>query len=136
MFSCYKDSDTTPPVIDLKNPVEGAVLEIGDEHGIYFEMELSDNEMLSSYKIEIHNNFDAHGHSHSKAASETAPFFFQKSWDISGQRNASIHHYEIVIPEDATPGKYHLLVYCTDAAGNETNIARNIILEKNRNNPG
>lgn len=29
------------------------------------------------------------------------------------------------------PGNYHLMVYCTDAAGNETHIARNIVLSIN-----
>jgi len=33
-----------------------------------------------------------------------------------------------VIPVNATPGDYHLMVYCTDAAGNEAYIARNIVL--------
>lgn len=50
-------SDTTKPVIDLKSPAEGGVLAIGSEHGVHFEMDLSDDVMLKSYKIEIHNNF-------------------------------------------------------------------------------
>lgn len=32
------------------------------------------------------------------------------------------------IPADATPRNYHLMVYCTDVAGNESYIARNIVL--------
>lgn len=55
-------SDTTKPVIDLKSPAEGGVLAIGSEHGVHFEMDLSDDVMLKSYKIEIHNNFDHHSH--------------------------------------------------------------------------
>jgi hypothetical protein len=55
-------SDTTKPVIDLNSPTEGQVLAIGSEHGVHFEMELSDDVMLKSYKIEIHNNFDHHSH--------------------------------------------------------------------------
>ena len=41
---------------------EGAVLKIGNEKGVHFEMNLSDDVMLKSYKINIHNNFDHHGH--------------------------------------------------------------------------
>ena len=122
------DGDTTPPVINLIAPAEEGILKIGDEHGMHLEMELSDNEMLSSYKVEIHNNFDGHEHTKSLKADETTPFSFQKSWDVSGKKNATIHHHEIMIPENATPGNYHLMVYCTDAAGNETYVARDIVL--------
>ncbi|MCC8087985.1 MAG: DUF4625 domain-containing protein [Rikenellaceae bacterium] len=131
IISCDKDGDTTPPNINLISPAEGEFLEIGNEDGIHFEAEFSDDEMLASYKIEIHNNFNDHGHEHSKAEESTTPFFYQNSWDISGSRNTTIHHREIIIPENATPGNYHLLLYCTDAAGNESYVARNIILSQN-----
>ena len=56
------DSDTTKPVIELSEPEEGQELKIGDEHGVHFEMDLSDDVMLKSYMIEIHSNFDHHSH--------------------------------------------------------------------------
>lgn len=122
-----KDGDTTKPVINLIEPEEGAVLKIGSETGVHLEMDLSDDVMLASYKIEIHNNFD--GHTHSRAAGATKPFTYNKSWnDVTGLKNKRVHHHEILIPADATPGKYHLMVYCTDAAGNESSVARNIVL--------
>ena len=65
MFSsCDNDdsSDTTKPLIELHEPEEGQALEIGNEHGVHFEMDLSDDVMLKSYKIEIHSNFDHHSH--------------------------------------------------------------------------
>lgn len=120
------DSDTTPPVIDLISPAEGAALLIGSD--IHFSMELSDNEMLASYKVEIHSNFD--GHQHTRVDGETTPFDYRNTWSVAGQKNASVHHHEIVIPDNATPGDYHLLVYCADAAGNEANVARNIVLKE------
>lgn len=120
-------SDTTKPVIMLNSPAEGGVLAIGSEHGVHLDMDLSDDVMLKSFKIEIHNNFDGHGHD-SRSAGETVPFVFNKSYDISGQRTAHIHNHDIVIPANATPGNYHLMVYCTDAAGNEAHVARNIVL--------
>lgn len=129
MASCSDDDkgDTTPPTINLIDPAEGEELLIGDASGVHLEMELSDNEMLASYKIDIHSNFDGHNHSRAKET-ETVAFSLQKSWDVSGQKNAHIHHHEIVIPENATPGNYHMMVYCTDAAGNESYVARNIVL--------
>ena len=116
------DSDTTKPVIE-----EGQELKIGDEHGVHFEMDLSDDVMLKSYMIEIHSNFDHHSHGKSRAAATgeaTVDFSFNRSYDISGKKTAHIHHHDIVIPANATPGDYHLM----DAAGNETYIARNIVL--------
>lgn len=127
-LSCSDDDgDTTAPVIKLKAPGEGAILKIGSD--VHFELELYDNEMLASYKVDIHNNFDSHTHTRAlNSESNTIAFSFQKTWDVSGLKNASIHHHEIIIPENATPGKYHLMVYCTDAAGNESHIAYNIEL--------
>ncbi|MDR1644983.1 MAG: DUF4625 domain-containing protein [Tannerellaceae bacterium] len=122
--SCDKDGDTVKPVINLIEPAEGDVLVIGED--VHFEMELSDNEMLKEYKVGIHHNFD--GHSHSATRADLEPFLFEKVWDVSGKKNTSVHHHEIVIPTTAAPGDYHLEVYCTDAAGNEAYIVRNVEL--------
>ena len=131
LVSCDKDekADVTKPEIKLNAPKEGAVLKIGDKHGVHFDMDLSDDVMLKSYLIEIHSNFD--NHTHTKSGDGTVSFSFKKSYDVSGKKNAHIHHHDIQIPENATPGKYHLMVYCTDAAGNEQRIPeRNIVLSK------
>jgi hydroxymethylpyrimidine pyrophosphatase-like HAD family hydrolase len=122
--SCKEDSDTTKPVINLIEPFEDNVLQIGNEHGVHFEAEFSDNEGLSSYKVDIHPNFDGHVHTR---ANETVDFKYNKSWSITG-KNTVVHHHEIQIPENATPGNYHLMVYCTDNAGNESHVAVNIEL--------
>jgi hypothetical protein len=126
--SCDNDNgDTKKPVINLIEPEEGDSLLIGGD--VHFEAEFSDNEMLASYKIEIHNNFDAHGHDlRAGNAEETVNFTFVQTYDLSGKRNADVHHHDIKIPENATPGNYHLMVYCADAAGNESHIAVNVVL--------
>jgi hypothetical protein len=120
--------DTTKPVINLIEPEDGDVLGIGES--VHFEMELSDNDRLNEYKVEIHSNFDGHSHSALRAdETPTVDFFFEHTWaDISGKRNATVHHHEIVIPSDATPGAYHLEVFVTDMSGNEAFIVRNIEL--------
>jgi hypothetical protein len=125
---CDKDEDTTKPVIKLIEPEEDDVLKIGAD--VHFEAEFSDDKMLASYKVNIHPNFDDHTHAATKgeSESESVDFEFEKSWDISGKKNAPVHHHEIEIPENATPGHYHLMVYCTDAAGNESYIAVDIEL--------
>jgi hypothetical protein len=123
--SCKEDSDTTKPVINLVEPANDDVLQIGGEHGVHFEVEFSDNEALASYKVNIHPNFD--GHTHTRASGATVDFEYDKSWSLTG-KNASVHHHEIKIPENASPGDYHLIVYCTDAAGNESHVAVNVEL--------
>ena len=128
--ACEKenDSDVTKPVIKLAEPEEGDSLLIGYPKGVYLEMDLSDNVMLRSYKIDVHNNFD--GHSHTKAGDGTTPFSFTKEYDLKDKREAHVHHHDIKIPDTATPGKYHLMIYCTDAAGNESYVTRNVVLSK------
>jgi uncharacterized membrane protein len=128
------NGDTTKPVINLIKPEEGDSLKIGDEHGVHFDAEFSDDEALASYKLEIHNNFDNHGHepaaspARSASAEATVDFTFEKTYDLSGNKNKKEHHHDVKIPANATPGNYHLMVYCTDAAGNEMHVARNIVL--------
>jgi hypothetical protein len=117
--------DTQKPSINLIEPENDDVLKIGDD--VHFEAELADNQMLKSYKVEIHPNFDGHSHQ-AKAENATVDFNFNKEWNLDGRKNASIHHHEIIIPENATPGHYHLLVYCIDEAGNEAHVAVNIEL--------
>ena len=133
MTSCDdKDGDTVKPVINLIEPGEGDIVEIGDEHGIHLDMTLSDNEMLREYKVDIHPVFDGHSHSHELRAPEpeetTVDFYFQKSWSVAGKKNTPVHHHEIMVPANATPGEYHFMVYCTDAAGNEEYAVRTIVL--------
>lgn len=123
LSSCEKDNgDTTKPLIEVSGPVTNDVFYIGNE--IHFEVDFSDNEELKSYKIDIHDNFN--GHTHKNTKDDGTPWHFQKSWDFEpGQKNAHIHHHEIVIPteidgEKTATGNYHFMIYCTDAEGNES----------------
>ncbi|MDR1562422.1 MAG: DUF4625 domain-containing protein [Dysgonamonadaceae bacterium] len=122
---CTEDSDTEKPVINMIEPAEGDILKIGSDNGVHFEVEFTDNESLKSYRVNIHDNFDNHTHSILRA--ETVDFEYENSWEISG-KNALVHHHEIKIPEDATPGNYHLTVYCSDAEGNESHVVINVVL--------
>lgn len=123
-----KDVDTEKPVIEIDEPEDGDELLIGSS--IHFECDFSDNVMLGSYMVEIHNNFDNHAHKVAPAytTENVEPLYLKKSFDLSGMRNAHIHHHDIFIPENTTPGKYHFMVYCTDASGNQSVVAREIIL--------
>ncbi|MBN1989963.1 MAG: DUF4625 domain-containing protein [Bacteroidales bacterium] len=125
LFSaCEKDGDTQKPTITIIEPTSGTALIAGDE--IHFEADFSDNQELKSYKIDIHSAEDGHTHTKSIAAEDHASWALQKSWSFeAGQKNAHIHHHEIVIPTTIDgvaieTGRYHLLVYCTDKDGNES----------------
>lgn len=127
--SCNDDDgvDTVKPVIELDEPEDGDELRIGS--AIHFECDFSENVKLGSYMVEIHNNFDGHGHKAPVTRTSDAehPLYLKQSFDLSGLRNAHVHHHDIFIPENTTPGNYHLMVYCTDAAGNQSVVAREIV---------
>lgn len=121
--ACEKDGgDTTRPGILIGAPTDGDTLFVGQD--IHFEADFMDETELKSYKIDIHNNFD--GHNHKSTSDEYEPWLFQQSWNFeAGKKNAHIHHHEVVVPElvngkDIATGPYHFMVYCTDAAGNES----------------
>ncbi len=143
-----EDGDTTKPVINLIAPANGDTLHIGE--GVHLDMELEDDVMLKQYRINIHPNNDGHTHTHAAVLSRAEPdttVYLDQSWlsddavlsdDISGNKNKDVHHHKIVIPANTKPGKYHFMVYCTDAAGNESLATRNIVLatEEDEGEPG
>ncbi|MCD7938165.1 MAG: DUF4625 domain-containing protein [Tannerellaceae bacterium] len=131
LTACDEDGDTTKPAIHLVSPAEGAVLIIGER--IDFEAVFTDNENLGSYKIDIHDaSGHTHGHDesdgdygHDHGDSKEDAFSFVDTWNLSGI-SQTVKHTDILIPSSATPGAYHLVVYCYDASGNETYVARTI----------
>ncbi|MDR2086047.1 MAG: DUF4625 domain-containing protein [Dysgonamonadaceae bacterium] len=140
LFVSCDDGDTTKPVINLEEPEDGAILQIGGEHGVHFEGEFSDNEALASYRVNIHDNFDNHGTHRSatredvaSSATDSIPFALDSTWTISG-KNVPFHHHDIKIPatdKNGNPyktGNYHFIVYCADAAGNVSLVERDVVL--------
>lgn len=132
--SCSNDdADTEKPVIENVEPHNGDTLVIGEN--IHFEADFSDNDKLASYRIEIHHNFDNHGHKSVVADSaDSIKFSFDSTWtDIAGLRNAHAHHHTIAIPakkgdKSIREGKYHFIIYCLDQAGNMSVLAREVTL--------
>jgi len=122
IVSCEKEADTIAPVIEVSGPEANEILYVGST--IHFEADFSDDVALKSYKIDIHSNFD--GHTHKSESTDSSEWHFQQSWSFDeGAKNAHIHHHEIEVPEEIDglpiePGDYHFMIYCTDAAGNES----------------
>jgi hypothetical protein len=75
-------------------------------------MNVSDNELLRQYKIDVHPNFDCHAH----AKLETADWSVSEVVELSGT-SAQISR-SILIPDSATAGTYHLSIQVADHFGN------------------
>lgn len=124
---CCLTSFASKPVVTLIAPGEGDVLPIGK--AIHFDMDLSDSNMLDTYRVEIHENFD--GHAHNNSANEKAyPVIFDQFWDVSDSKSKQVHHHGIVIPNDAKEGTYHFVVTCKNKEGEEATVIRTVVLSK------
>jgi len=142
LISCEKQLvDTTPPTMDVLSytplPVEDDIcgtkdpevfiLEGGDQ--LSFDVVFSDNAALSQYKIDIHNNFDCHGHGGGSAPSVAVPNIDNQTvdWtvldiqDISGT-SAPVERI-LDVPENVTAGNYHFHVQVIDESGNDSPFA-------------
>ncbi len=99
------------------------VLAGGEE--LSFELLLEDNSELSQYKIDIHNNFDCHGHGEVGAPSINIPDLNSTTTDwsvleineLSGQSQTI--NKTLMVPENVTAGNYHFELQVLDESGND-----------------
>jgi len=129
MAAC-SDADTDKPVISdlIITPTPGQGMICGSEDSlviaamtgdsITISMTVTDDEQLSQYKIDIHQNFDCHGHS--KVA--TADWEVIDIVEISGT-STSIQR-TIYVPDSATVGTYHFSIQVADHFGNSARTER------------
>ncbi|MEM9983961.1 MAG: DUF4625 domain-containing protein [Bacteroidota bacterium] len=82
-----------------------------------FEYVFRDNEGLSQYKIDIHHNFDCHGHARSVSEDWTV----LEVVDLSGLEQRVSRTF--TVPDNVTAGAYHFHVQVIDLAGNESTFA-------------
>lgn len=135
--SCQKEVDTEPPKIvlgDFSHPMQVINICGSDEPNSFrmtggeifsFTAELKDNEQLSQLKIDIHNNFDCHGHGGSLAPGFSTPnvngktdtWNLQKIETISGSK--LIREFNLAVPQNVTSGDYHFGIQVLDKSGNE-----------------
>ena len=87
---------------------------------------VQDNVALSQYKVDIHNNFDCHGHGGaSTPGGITAPNVMSQTEDwtildiqeLEGTTETIFLNLEV--PENVTAGTYHFQVQALDEAGND-----------------
>jgi len=119
------EADTEPPVISglvitpqpsagiICGQQEGNVIHVSTGESITVSFTVTDNEELSQYKLDLHNNFDCHGHA---KLEETVVWELIEIEGISGteaQVSRVLH-----VPDNATAGKYHFSIQAADFFGN------------------
>lgn len=125
--------DNVIPVIAISEPHDMDEFAPGGE--IHFNALFTDNVALAAYKIEIHEDFDGHTHGVTKQSENNDnPWSYDKVFTISGGQKTFTAEQHIEIPElingnPISEGAYHLGVFLTDAAGNESQAFREIHIE-------
>ncbi len=127
-WGCKREVDVDPPTAEVLrfDPAPQPGLICGTEapnvflltsgQSLDFEIVFRDNEALSQYKIDIHSNFDCHGHTRN-----TEDWSVLEVIDLSGTEQRVDR--TLAVPEDVTAGAYHFQVQVIDAAGNEDPLA-------------
>jgi hypothetical protein len=149
--SCGGDEvDVTPPTMEAiaytPTPVAAEIcgtqeptvflLTGGDQ--LVFDVIFSDNAALSQYKVDIHNNFDCHGHGGGSAPKVVVPNVENQTtdWtvldikDIVGT-SAPVQR-TLNVPQNVTAGNYHFQIQVVDESGND-NPAANFFALKIKN---
>ena len=127
MVSCDKDdADRTPPEIEfmeiLPEPGEGIICGESDDRVIplkggeklRMDVLITDDRALSQLKVDVHPNFDCHGH----RTLSTEDWIVLDLIDLEGKAVEKSLIYEV--PEMVTAGNYHLQLRVVDQAGNTT----------------
>ncbi|WMJ74355.1 DUF4625 domain-containing protein [Cytophagaceae bacterium ABcell3] len=82
---------------------------------LVLDLRFSDNQELSQYKIDIHHNFDCHGHRTAQRLGE--PWFVVQIKELHGKISNVTE--KLKVPENVAAGDYHIMIFCTDKEGNE-----------------
>ena len=109
------DLDTTKPEISIITPTDHQ--EVLPGQTLHFLANVSDNESLASYKIEVHNSDDGHQHRSLVQSYSTEAFSTEIVGILSGKSQEISHN--IQIPSDVLHGHYHVGIFVIDAAGNQ-----------------
>lgn len=101
--------------------------EVSRGESFTFVAQLSDNEELGAFSLDIHNNFDHHTHSTDPLTCELGaikdpvnPFRLIGEYEIPSGSKDYLAEVEITVPADADTGDYHMMVRLTDKSGWQT----------------
>ncbi|MBI1192807.1 MAG: DUF4625 domain-containing protein [Bacteroidetes bacterium] len=100
--------------------VEQTVYHLTGGDTLELDLLLTDNEALSQLKVDIHANFDCHGHARLAGSAETTEN--TQDWSVLSLENLSgtalEHSVRLAAPTNPTSGTYHFQLQVVDKAGN------------------
>lgn len=135
------DTDLTPPTIEeisyepapdadeICSTQEPVVFGLTGGDELIFDVVFNDDVGLSQYKVDIHNNFDCHGHGGGVAPSPSAPNVENQTndWSIQDVRDISGMSVPVRrvlnVPQNVTAGNYHFHIQVLDQSGNDVPFA-------------
>ncbi len=142
IFGCGDDTvDTTAPSLEVvsytPSPIEDeicgsqepVVFHLTGGEQLTFDVIFNDNEALSQYKVDVHNNFDCHGHGGGSAPPVSVPNVNNQTtdWTVLEIQNISGVSTPVTssldVPENVTAGNYHFHLQVIDEAGNDSPFA-------------
>lgn len=114
----FLSASPTPRPDTICGQVENSVYHMTGGDTLAMDLLLTDNEALSQFKVDIHANFDCHGHARlAQAAGENT-----QDWSVLALENLSgtevEHSVRLVAPTNPTSGTYHFQLQVVDKAGN------------------
>jgi hypothetical protein len=119
-FACQNEDNLKPVIANLEVGHNDSIF-AGE--GIHLEFEVSDDELLDYYQIKIHSEED-----HKSANTEVHWELDTIFTEISGLKNYTVHHHNIIVPADAEHGDYHFHLSVVDKSGNLAEEERDLIL--------
>lgn len=119
VFACNNDDDLKPVISNLEVGHNDSIF-AGE--AIHLEFEVSDDELLAYYQVKIHPEADH------KSATTIHWELDTVFTEISGLKNYTVHHHEIMVPADAKHGDYHFHLSVVDKSGNVAEEEKNLIL--------
>jgi len=101
------------PTIQLHAPEAGTEFLVG--YDVHFVAMLSDSLGLKSYSIKITGDKGE---------------LYGNTWDLPEVKEMMLHHHEIFISGDTTPGFYTFTLSCTNTSKNESVVERGVSIVK------
>ncbi|HKK89687.1 MAG TPA: DUF4625 domain-containing protein [Saprospiraceae bacterium] len=142
ILSCAEeDIDRTAPeltILDSTIPaasaeicggMEDQVYRIGNGDTLGLNLQFKDDVALGEFKLDIHNNFDCHGHGTDQAPGVAVPDVSSATEDwselIIEGLDGTMENLNITLmaPENVTPGVYHFSLQVIDESGNDTPLS-------------
>jgi hypothetical protein len=130
LLSCSNDDnidkDTQKPTISI-NYAAGfpqACQQLVKGETYIFKAQLTDNQELASYSLDIHHNFDHHTHDDqgepcvlSAIKEAISPYIFMQNYNLERGLTSHEINLSITIPDNIDTGDYHCSYSVTDITG-------------------